>query len=129
MKFITEKKLPKKLNRNDVTTITRQRRDFSCQRENSKHKLDFNEKLWRHQAVELFMQNELKINQLEDTDHARNTVQRQMQILGIRNPFRSIENKCVTCRKGIAQMITLAMADTLHERLDTSTTFEKAGVV
>ena len=83
---------------------------------------------WKHQAVELFLQNEHKNNQHEGTEHVRNIVQQKMWILGIRNALRSIMNKCVTCRKGRAQTIAPVMADLPEERLDASTAFTNVGV-
>ena len=51
-----------------------------------------------------------------------------MWILGIRNAVRSINNKCVTCRKSRAQTIATAMADLPEEWLKASTTFTNVGV-
>ena len=64
----------------------------------------------------------------EGTEHVRNIVQQKMWILGIRHAFRSIMNKCVTCRKGRAQTIAPVMADLPEERLDASTAFTSVGV-
>ena len=47
----------------------------------------------------MFSQNEHEENQHEGTDHVRNTVQEKMWILGIRNTFRSIKNKCVSAKR------------------------------
>ena len=91
-----------------------------------KSQLDFAH--WKHQAVELFLQNEHKNNQHEGTEHVRNIVQKKMWILGIRNGLRSIKNKCVTCRKGRAQTIAPVMADLPEEWLDASTAFTNVGV-
>ena len=86
-----------------------------------KSQLDFNAKHlnllhWKHHAVELFLGNEHKDNQHEGTEHVRNIVQQKMWILGIRNALRSIENKCVNCRKGRAQTIAPVLADLPEER-------------
>ena len=76
----------------------------------------------------MLSQNEHEENQHEGTDHVRNTVQEKMWILGIRNTFRSVRNKCVTCKKGRAQTITPVVAD-LHEvHLDASQALTKTGV-
>ena len=98
-----------------------------------KSQLDFNAKdpillHWKHQAVELILQNEHKNNQHEGTEHVRNIVQRKICILFIRNALRSIKNKCVTCRKGRAQTITPVTADLPEERLDASSAFTNVGV-
>ena len=95
--------------------------------------MDFNAKLpvllhWKHHAVELFLRYEHKDNQREGTEHVRNIVQQKMWIIGIRNALGSIENKCVTCRKGRAQTISPVMADLLEERLEASTAFTNVGV-
>ena len=82
---------------------------------------------WKHYAVELFLQNEHKEHQHEGTEHVRNIVQQKMWFLCIRNALRSIRNKCVTCRKGRAQMIVTVMADLPEERLDASTGFTMPG--
>ena len=98
----------------------------SCQLDfNAKHPILLH---WKHKAVELFLRNEHKDNQLEGIEHARNIVQQKMWIPGIRNTLRSIKNKSVTCRKGIAQTIAPVMAYLTEERLDASTAFINVGV-
>ena len=99
----------------------------------SKSQLDFNAMhqillYWKHHAVELFLQNEHKDNQHEGTEQVRNIVPQKIWILGIRNPIRSIKNKCVTCRKGRAQTIAPVMAALHEERFDASTAFTNVAV-
>ena len=97
-----------------------------------KSQLDFNAKhpfllqLKLH-AVEIFLRNGHKDNQHEGTEHVGSLVQ-QMWILRIRSDLRSINNKCVTCRKGRAQTIAPVMADLPDELLDASTVFINVGV-
>ena len=79
---------------------------------------------WKHHAVELFLQNEHKNNQHENTEHVRIIVQQKTWIPGIRTALRSIKNKCFTSRKGRADTITPVMADLPEERLDASTAFK-----
>ena len=79
-------------------------------------------------CVELFLRNEHKDSQYEGTELVRNIVQQKMRILGIRNALRSIRNKCVTCKKGRAQLIAPVMADLLEEQLDASTAFTNVAV-
>ena len=81
-----------------------------------------------HHAVELFLQNELKDNQHDGTEHVRNILLQKMWILCIRNASRSIKNKCVTCRKGRVQTTTPVMADLPEERLEAPTAFTNVGV-
>ena len=83
---------------------------------------------WKHHVVELFLQNEHKNSHHGGTEHVRNIVQQKFWILGIRNAFRSIRNKCIRCRKGRAQTVTPVMAELPRERLDASTAFANVGV-
>ena len=80
-----------------------------------KSQLDFNEKHpillhWKHHVVELFLRNEQKDNQCEGRELLRNIVQQKMRTLGVRKALRPIKNKCVTCRKEIAQTMAPVMA-------------------
>ena len=83
---------------------------------------------WKPHKVEILLRNEHKDNQHEGTEQLRNIFQQNMWILGIRNSFKSIKNKCVTCRKGRAQTIAPVLADLTEERLDASTAFTNVGV-
>ena len=75
----------------------------------------------------IFLQNENEDNQHEGSEHVRNIIQQKIWILGIQNALRSIKNKCVTCRKGRAQMMAPVMADLPEERLEASTAFTTVG--
>ena len=77
--------------------------------------------------MELFLRNEHKDNPHEGTEHVRNLVAQKIWILGIRNALRSIKNKCVTRRKGRAQMIAPVMAYLPEDRSDASTAFTNVG--
>ena len=83
---------------------------------------------WKHRVVESFLGNEHKNSHHEGTELVRNIVQRKFWILGIRNALRSIKNKCIRCRKGIAQTKAPVMADLPEERLVASTVFSNVGV-
>ena len=83
---------------------------------------------WKHHVVELFLRNEHKKSNHEGTEHVRNLVQQKFWILGIRNAFRSIKNKCIRCRKGRAQTMTPVMAELPTERLNASTAFANVGI-
>ena len=87
-----------------------------------------NIQFWRSHTVKLILRNEHKDNQHEGTEHVRSIVQQKMWILVIRNALRSIENKCVTCRKSRAQTIAPVMAHLPEERLDASTAFTNVRV-
>ena len=83
---------------------------------------------WKHQVVELFLQNEHKTSRHESNKHVRNIVQPKFWILGIRKALRSIKNKCFRCRNGRAQAMAPVMTDLPEERLVASTVFSNVGV-
>ena len=83
---------------------------------------------WKHNVVELFLQNEHKNSHHEGTEHVRNIVQQKFWILGIRNALRLIRNKSIRRRKGRAQTLTPVMAELPTERLDASIAFGNVGV-
>ena len=83
---------------------------------------------WKHNVVELFLQNEHKNSHHEGTEHVRNIVQLKVWMLGIQNALRSITNKCIRCRKGRAQTKTPEIADLPEEQLVASTVFSNMGV-
>ena len=58
----------------------------------------------------------------------RKIVQQKIWILGIRNALRSIQNNCVTCRKGREQTIAPVTTNPPEERLDASTAFTNVGI-
>ena len=128
-----EKKIPKSSKILQFSPFLKEEGLIQAKGRIGKSQLDFDAKHpillhWKHHAVELFLRNEHKNNQHEGTEHVGNIVQQKMWILGIRNAWRSIKNKCVTCRKGRAQTILPVMADLPEERLDASTAFTIVGV-
>ena len=74
------------------------------------------------------MRNEHKNNSHEGTEHVKNLVQQRFWIIRVRNAWRSIKKKCITCRRGTAQKMTPVMAKLPTEGLDASTAFANVGV-
>ena len=134
MKFLkAEKEIPKNSKILQFSPFIDQQGLIRAQGRIGKSQLSFETKHpilshWKHHVVESFLQNEHKNSHDEGTEHVRNIIQQKFWILGTRNALRSIRNKCIRCRKGRAQTVTLVMAELPTERLDASTAFANVGV-
>ena len=120
-----EKKIPKSSETPEFLSFLDEEGFIRAKVKICKNQLNFNPKHpillhWKHQAVELILQNLHKENQSESAEHVR----RDVDPRNTKRPKTNQEEVCY-CRKGRAQTITPVMFDLLKEELDASIAFKK----
>ena len=72
----------------------------------------------KHAAVVLMLRQIREDNHHEGTEHVRSLLQQQVWVIGLRNELRSINSKCVKCRKLTVQPVHRHMVDLSKERVE-----------
>ena len=72
----------------------------------------------KHPVVQLLLEKAHRDNLHEGTEYARNMLQQEYWIIGLRNALRKIKSRCIKCRHRNANPIHPPMADLPRERLD-----------
>ncbi len=75
----------------------------------------------KHKVVELYLQKIQKDNHHEGVEHLQSVIQQEFWIIKLRTALRSIEHKCLVCKKQSAQTFTPEMADLSKERMNDQT--------
>ena len=71
----------------------------------------------RHPAVRLFLEHLHEKHCHQGVEYLRALIQQKYSIVKLRTALRTIQSRCVTCRKRKAETLTLLMADLPKERL------------
>ena len=72
----------------------------------------------KYPELQLLLERAHRDNLQEGADYARNTLQQEYWIIGIRNALRKIKSRCIKCRHRNANPIHPPMADLPRERVD-----------